>query len=346
MLRAVRSAPPDDLQVADLARGFQDAAIDVLAAKTVRASEELGYGTVMIGGGVACNRALVAAVRERVAGEVRVSVASPRLNTDNAAMIAAAGAWRLARGEQSDLNLEPRTISAARPHHPFTSRRTRVMPIYPLVFHLGPLEITGYGIMMMVAFLMGGWLIALELRRRQLAEDYAADLVAAAVVGGIIGAKYGTSRPPEIQARSSRAGDSYGTGDSSVGRPPSISTGGGFASPSWTMQLVAPALAAAYALGRVGMPSSTMITGPRRVSRGRSNSRAGCLHPPPATWNILARLPPGTDPATVLAVHPTQLYETGIMLVVFAVSGDSAQVGRWAGCSASVSFSPGRNGSS
>ena len=53
---------------ADLARGFQDAAIDVLAAKTVRASEELGYGTVMIGGGVACNRALVAAVRERVAG--------------------------------------------------------------------------------------------------------------------------------------------------------------------------------------------------------------------------------------------------------------------------------------
>jgi N6-L-threonylcarbamoyladenine synthase len=37
-----------------------------------------------------------------------VSVASPRLNTDNAAMIAAAGAWRLARGETSGLDLEPR----------------------------------------------------------------------------------------------------------------------------------------------------------------------------------------------------------------------------------------------
>ncbi len=108
VLRAVGSATPDDLPVADLARGFQDAAIDVLAAKTARASEELGYGTVMIGGGVACNRALVAAVRERVAGEARVSVASPRLNTDNAAMIAAAGAWRLARGEHSDFDLEPR----------------------------------------------------------------------------------------------------------------------------------------------------------------------------------------------------------------------------------------------
>jgi tRNA A37 threonylcarbamoyltransferase TsaD len=34
-------------------------------------------------------------------------VAQPRFNTDNAAMIAAAGAWRLARGERSGLDLEP-----------------------------------------------------------------------------------------------------------------------------------------------------------------------------------------------------------------------------------------------
>ena len=63
------------------------------------------------------------------------------------------------------------------------------MTVYPFIIHLGPLEITGYGIMLMVAFLMGGWLIALELRRRGLAEDYAADIVAGAVIGGIIGAK-------------------------------------------------------------------------------------------------------------------------------------------------------------
>lgn len=107
VLRAVQASDNLERDRADLARAFQDAAIAVLVEKAATALGDRGYDTLVLGGGVACNRALGAAAAARLGSSARVVVASNRLNTDNAAMIGAAAAFRLARGERSGGDLEP-----------------------------------------------------------------------------------------------------------------------------------------------------------------------------------------------------------------------------------------------
>ncbi len=91
-----------------VARAFQDAVLDVLVTKLERAVRATGYRTAVLAGGVACSRALAAAAARRLTGAARVAVASPRLNADNAAMIARAGWYRLSLGERSDCTLDAR----------------------------------------------------------------------------------------------------------------------------------------------------------------------------------------------------------------------------------------------
>ena len=82
-----------------LAAAFQEAVVDVLAGKTLAAARAVGCDRVLVGGGVAANRALKARIRAGTGPRGRLFAASPRLSMDNGAMIARAGRYRLRDGD-------------------------------------------------------------------------------------------------------------------------------------------------------------------------------------------------------------------------------------------------------
>ena len=101
-IEADPAEPLSEPATAELAWGFQDSVTDVLVAKTIRAARAVGARSILLGGGVAANRAL----RDRLVGaaaDLRVPVIVPRpgLCTDNGAMIGAAG-------ERAGLDLDAR----------------------------------------------------------------------------------------------------------------------------------------------------------------------------------------------------------------------------------------------
>ena len=82
----------EPVPVADIAASFEQAVVDVLVAKAVRAVQERGLDTLVIVGGVAANARLRAVAQERCdAAGIELRIPPPRLCTDNGAMIAAVG---------------------------------------------------------------------------------------------------------------------------------------------------------------------------------------------------------------------------------------------------------------
>ena len=97
-----------DASTEDLCASFQRAVVDVLVSKTLAAAEATGARSVALAGGVAANSELRATLAAQcTARGLAFTAASGAYCTDNAAMVAAAGAWRLAQEGPSGLDLGP-----------------------------------------------------------------------------------------------------------------------------------------------------------------------------------------------------------------------------------------------
>lgn len=193
--------------------------------------------------------------------------------------------------------------------------------MWPTLVKIGSFEITTFGLMMFLAFITGGYVLARQFRRYGLNEDVASSIVVAGAIGGIVGAKvYYAILFRDWHLLFDRAGLVWYGGMI-----------GGFLAASWVIRrskvdyltaadAAAPAASIGYALGRVGC----FLVGDDYG--GPTDAWYGVAFPkgaPPTTAYELRHFGAHVDPAIpdyqVLKVHPTQLYESAAALVMFAV---------------------------
>jgi N6-L-threonylcarbamoyladenine synthase len=94
--------------VADLAASFQQAIVDVLVEKTIRAAKQYRFSSIALAGGVAANSLLRSQLKKKAENEnLKVSIPPLEYCTDNAAMIGAAAFFKYQRKDFSDFSLSP-----------------------------------------------------------------------------------------------------------------------------------------------------------------------------------------------------------------------------------------------
>ena len=191
--------------------------------------------------------------------------------------------------------------------------------MYPVLFQIGPFTIHSLGLFWALGALCAGWMVQLELKRYRFNPDLASSMVAAAAIGGLIGARLLLI----LEEWSSFIRSPWGF----------IFSGAGF---SWYGGLIGGALAVTWVVQRNAIPwlKAADISAPA-AALGYGIGRIGCFLAGDATWGKVTDVPwamafPNAvfgwvDPLTGVPyppgvkVHPTQIYELIQSLVVFGI---------------------------
>ena len=190
---------------------------------------------------------------------------------------------------------------------------------HPFMYHIGPIPVSGFGLAVMGGFVIGGIVGARELARRGYDSSAVEPIVGASIIGFLIGAKlYYAILTGDAGILMSTSGYVFWGG--LVG-----GIAGGMLMARWKgmpimriSDVAGPGIAAGYAVGRTGCWAVGDDYGRPWESPFAVAFPEGI---PPSTVANLQRFgvdaPPGSSPDTVLAVHPTQLYETALGFLMF-----------------------------
>ncbi len=211
----------------------------------------------------------------------------------------------------------------------------------PVLFHIGPLTVYSYGLMMALGFLAADWVVTLECRRRSLPADYASSMIVWAAIAGIA---------------ASRLLDIFNNFSSYMADPKSmIFSGSGFV---WYGGMIG-GIAAVYVVSRrykIPFLQTADMAAPA-LAIGQAIGRLGCLTSGDGDWGLPSTLPwamsfpkaiVGWNSDTVLKlgpggtlvsgyfpgvrVHPTPIYEAilyaGVFLLLWSLRKKGLADGR------------------
>ena len=194
--------------------------------------------------------------------------------------------------------------------------------VNPLSYDLGPLQLTGFGLAVLMGFVIAQIIAQRELARRGHDPEPIGDLVFAAVIGGLLGGKiYYAILMQDMSALLSRAGFVFWGGLMGGMLATYLVIRRKKLSFTRISDVAGIGIAAAYSVGRtgcwaVGDDYGRPWNGPLAVSFPEGA--------PPSTVSNMTELfnipaPAGAGPNDVISVHPTQLYETALGFVMFMV---------------------------